>query len=196
MRFEERKSLKDLLYQEAERVLGKLPPNFSNDLESLQKQGQLVDSDTQTASAIKDSQVKLAGMRQRDLSLAEAEVELKQRLVEFPELISQYRNLSQESEIKRQALKRLLEAKQDLEIELSRGGHNWQVIEPPQDGFQIAPNTTKDLLLSVVVASFLGAAAAFARDVTDEKISTSKEIEGKTNYPVFGYNSWAVRIFF
>ena len=183
---EERKSLKDLLYQEAERVLGKLPPNFSNDLESLQKQGQLVESDTQIANAIRESQVKLAGMRQRDLSLAQTEVELKQRLIEFPELISQYRSLSQESEIKRQALRRLLEAKQELEIELSRGGHNWQVIEPPQDGFQIAPNTTKDLLLSVVVASFLGAAAAFAKDVTDEKIITTKEIEGKTNYPVLG----------
>lgn len=183
---EERKSLKDLLYREAERVLGELPPNFSNDLESLQKQGQLVEGDTQIASALKQSQIDLAGMRQRDISLAQTEAELKQRLIEFPQLISQYKSLSQESEIKRQALQQLLQAKQELEIELSRGGHNWQVIEPPQYGLQIAPNTTKDLLLSVVVATFLGGVAAFIKDMTDEKINTLKEIEGKTSYPILG----------
>lgn len=183
---EERKSLKDLLYQEAERTLGELPDSFRNDLDSLQKQGQLVTSDTESANAIGASQVELVGIRQRSQSLAETELELKQRLVEFPGLISQYRNLTQESEIRRQALQKLLEAKQDLEIELSRGGNNWQVIEPAQFGFQIAPNTTKDLLLSIVVASFLGGVAAFARDITDNKIGSIKEIEEKTDYPILG----------
>ena len=183
---EERKSLKNLLYQEAEKVLGKLPPNFNNDLESLQKQGQLVASDLQIVDALKDAQVKLAGIRQRSSSLAETEVELKQKLVEFPELISQYKSLSQESQVKREALQRLLEAKQELEIELSRGGHNWQVIEPPQYGLQTGPNTKKDLLLSVVVATFLGAVAAFTKDMTDDRINTSKEIKSQTNYPILG----------
>ncbi|NJK56505.1 MAG: polysaccharide biosynthesis tyrosine autokinase [Pleurocapsa sp. SU_5_0] len=182
----ERKSVKDLLYKEAEQVLGKLPPNFSNDLESLQKQGQLVESDTEIAKTISQSQARLTGIQQRNLSLAETEAELEQRLIGFPELISQHRSLVQESEIKRQALQRLLEAKQELEIELSRGGYNWQVIEPPQDGLQIAPNLAKDLLLSLVVASFLGGFAAFVKDLTDETINTAKEIERRTSLPILG----------
>jgi polysaccharide biosynthesis transport protein len=182
---EEKKSVQDLLSKEAERILGELPPNFSSDLKLLQKQG-LVGSDTGIANAVNDSQARLTGIRQRDLSLAQTEAQLKQRLVDFPELISQYRNLTQESEIKRQALQRLLEAKQELEIELSRGGNNWQVIEPPQEGLQIAPNLAKDLLLSLVVASFVGGFAAFVKDFTDETINTSKEIERRTSLPILG----------
>lgn len=182
----ESESVKDLLYKEAKQVLGKLPPNFSNDLESLQKQGQLVQSDTEIAKTISQSQARLAGIQQRNLRLAETEKELEQRLVEFPELISQHRSLVQESEIKRQALQRLLEAKQELEIELSRGGYNWQVIESPQEGLQIAPNLTKDLLLSLVVATFLGGCTALAKDLTDETINTPKEIERQTSFPILG----------
>lgn len=182
---EEKKSIQNLLSKEAERILGELPPNFSSDLKLLQKQG-LVGSDTGIANAVNDSQAKLTGIRQRDLSLAQTEAQLKERLVDFPELISQYRNLTQESEIKRQALQRLLEAKQKLEIELSRGGNNWQVIEPPQEGLQIAPNLAKDLLLSLVVASFVGGFAAFIKDFTDETINTAKEIERRTSLPILG----------
>lgn len=182
---EEKKNVQNLLSKEAERILGELPPNFSSDLKLLQKQG-LVGSDTGIANAVNDSQAKLTGIRQRDLSLAQTEAQLKERLVDFPELISQYRNLTQESEIKRQALQRLLEAKQKLEIELSRGGNNWQVIEPPQEGLQIAPNLAKDLLLSLVVASFVGGFAAFIKDFTDETINTAKEIERRTSLPILG----------
>ncbi|MFM2311632.1 MAG: hypothetical protein RLZZ04_908 [Cyanobacteriota bacterium] len=182
----EKESVKDLLYKEAEQVLGKLPPNFSNDLESLQKQGQLVESDTEIAKTISQSQARLTGIQQRNLRLAETETELEHRLVEFPELISQHRSLVQESEIKRQALQRLLEAKQELEIELSRGGYNWQVIEPPQEGLQIAPNLAKDLLLSLVIATFLGGCTALAKDLTDETINTPKEIERQTSFPILG----------
>ena len=183
---EKRKSVKDLLYKQAEQVLGELPPNFSNDLESLQKQGQLVESDTEIANTVNQSQARLTGIRQRSLSLAETETELNQRLVEFPELISKHRSLAEESEIKRQALQRFLEAKQELEIELSRGGYNWQVIEPPQEGLQIAPNLAKDLLLSLVVATFLGGLAAFVKDLTDETINTPEEIERRTSLQILG----------
>ncbi|MGF1542649.1 MAG: GumC family protein [Pleurocapsa sp.] len=182
---EEREYVKNLLYEEAERILGELPANFRNDLESLQKQG-LVGSDTEIASAVNDSQATLTGISQRDASLAQTEAQLRQRLVNFPELISQYRSLAQDSEIKREALQRLLKARQELEIELNRGGNNWQVIEPPQAGVQIAPNLTKDLLLSLVVASFLGGFAAFAKDFTDDTIHTSKAIEHQTDLPILG----------
>ncbi|MBE9046309.1 polysaccharide biosynthesis tyrosine autokinase [Pleurocapsales cyanobacterium LEGE 10410] len=181
-----RDSQKDLLLQEAERILGTLPPNFVNELESLQKQGQLVGSDNEIASALSQSQAELSGISERELSLAQTEAELKQKLAEFPDLISQYRDLSQEAKVKREALQRLLEARQELQIELNRGGFGWQVIEPPQLGIQTEPNLSKDLLVSLVVASFLGAAAAFAREALDDSISDPKEIERQTTLPVLG----------
>ncbi|MEM8676166.1 MAG: polysaccharide biosynthesis tyrosine autokinase [Cyanobacteria bacterium P01_G01_bin.67] len=182
----QRDSQKALLIDEAERVLGKLPANFSNELDAMQKQGQLVGSDTQFIDEITQAQAVLEGISKRDLALAETEVTLKQRLTEFPELIAQYRNLTQAAQVKREALQRLLEAKQELEIELNRGGFNWQVIEPAQPGVQISPNLAKDLLLSLIVATFLGVSAAFLKEAIDEKVSDLKEVERQTKLPMLG----------
>lgn len=181
---DQRDSQETLLIKELERALGKVPDNFVRDLESLQKQGQFIGSNK--LNKITDVQVSLTGIRERDLSLAQTEARLKQQLVDFPELIAEYRNLTQEAQIKRQALQRLLEARQELDIELNRGGFNWQVIEPPQLGYKIAPSLPKDLLLSLVFASFLGGLAAFVKDAIDERITHPLELEAQTTLPILG----------
>ncbi|MEO1467384.1 MAG: capsular biosynthesis protein, partial [Cyanobacteria bacterium J06633_1] len=164
---EQKANQQDLLRNEARRILGTLPANFDQELESMRKEGQLATSDTQFISEITQAQADLTGIKDRGAALAATENRLKKRLTEFPELISQYKDLTQEAQVRREALQRLREAKQELEIELNRGGFNWQVIEPPQLGVQIGPNTKKDLLLSVVVASFLGISTAFVREAID-----------------------------
>ena len=183
---DERDSQKALLKDEAEKVLGKVPPNFLADLEYLSKQGHLVGSDINFIDQITESQSNLAGIRQRDLSLAKTEAKLEQELSEFPELIARYKSLTQEAEVKREAIQRLLQAKQELEVELNRGGFNWQIVEPPQPGLQIAPNLQKDLLLSLVVASFMGLTAAFIKETIDQRISNTEEITSKIALPLLG----------
>ena len=181
-----RDSQKDLLVNEAERILGQLPANFGDKLDLMLKQGQLVDSDTEFADEILESEANLSGIDERETALAETEAQLRQRLAEFPELLARYRDLTQETEVKREALQRLREAKQELEIELNRGGFNWQVIEPPLLGEQIGPNLKKDLLLCIVIASFLGVSAAFIRETLDERIFNLKAAERQTKLPVLG----------
>ena len=183
---EQRNSQRDLLRSEATRILGTLPPNFNEELESMLKQGQFVTSDNQFVSEITQAQADLKGIQDKAIVLQETEAKLRDRLTEFPELISQYKDLTQEAQVRREALQRLREAKQELEIELSRGGFNWQVIEAPQLGEQVAPNLFKDLLLSVVVAGFLGASAAFIREAIDERIASLKEAERQTALPMLG----------
>jgi len=119
---ERRDNQKALLLDEAKGVLGELPPNFRQELASIQKQRQLVDSDTNFVDQITEAQSNLAGIRQKDVALAKTKVELEQKLTGFPILIAEYRDLNQKAEIKREALRRLLEARQELEIELNRGG--------------------------------------------------------------------------
>ncbi len=182
----QKENQKALLVEEARRVLGTIPPGFIAELESLREKGQLVNSDTKFIDSITQSQADLAGIQERETSLAQTEANLRQNLDQFPELIARYKNLAQEAEVKREALQSLLEAKQELEIELSRGGFNWQVIEPPQLGVQIAPSLTKDLLLSLIVATFLGATAAFIREAMDDTINNSKEIGKQTTLPILG----------
>jgi polysaccharide biosynthesis transport protein len=143
---DERDSQRDLLTKQAKSILGKMPNNLVPARESLQKQGQFAGSNN--SAKIAQTQVDLIGIRERDISLAMTEAKLKQQLVNFPELIADYRNLAQEAQVKRDAIQRLLKAKQELEIELNRGGFNWQVIEPPLLGEKIAPSLPKDLFLS------------------------------------------------
>lgn len=183
---EQQSNKKALLRNEARNILGKIPANFKNQLESLEEKGQLVNSDTEFVSGITQAQADLEGIDNRETALATTEESLRNRLTEFPELISKYKDLTQEAEVRRQALQRLREAKQELEIELNRGGFNWQVIEPPQLGTQIGPNLKKDLLLSVVVASFLGVSAAFVREAIDDRVANLKEFERRTSLPLLG----------
>ncbi|NJL51401.1 MAG: polysaccharide biosynthesis tyrosine autokinase [Hydrococcus sp. SU_1_0] len=181
---EQRNRQKALLLKEAKKSLGELPPNFIKQLESLPKQGQL--SGVNFIDKITDAQSQITGLQEKDASLAATQAKLKRELANFPALIAQYKNLTQESQIKREALQRLLEAKQRLEIELGRGGYNWQVIESPQIGEKIAPNLLKDLLLSLVVASFLGVTAAFIAESMDDRINDPQELARQSTIPILG----------
>jgi polysaccharide biosynthesis transport protein len=185
-------SQKTLLLTEVKQILGEIPPKFAVQLESLLKQGELVNgkSDVNAKSdfiaTITQSQANLTGLEERDVSLAQTESELKQKFTQFPDLIARYDNLTQEADLKRNAVQRLLSAKQELEIELSRGAYNWQVIESPQLGIQVAPSTIKDILLSLVVASFLGGTTAFIREVLDDRLYNSGQIKEKIAFPLLG----------
>ncbi len=181
---DERDSQRDLLIKETKRILGKVPDNFVEEIESLHKQGQFVGSNN--SRKITETQVSLTGIRERDLSLAETQVKLKQQLVNFPELIAEYRNLAQETQVRRDAIQRLLKAKQELEIELNRGGFNWQVIEPPLLGEKIAPSLPKNMFLSLIFASFLGGLAVFFKSAVDERISDPLEIKRQIALPILG----------
>jgi len=183
---EQKKNQQALVETEVRNILGRVPANFESELASLEEKGQLVTSDTQFIDEITQAQAELEGMAKREVSLAATEENLKSRLTEFPELISRYKDLTQEAQVRREALQRLREAKQELEIELNRGGFNWQVIEPPQLGQQVGPNVRKDILLSFVVASFLGISAAFVREAIDERVSNLKEAERQISIPLLG----------
>jgi polysaccharide biosynthesis transport protein len=177
---------KFLLLQEVKNILGEVPANFEVQLESLLKQGEIVNGKTDAISTITQSQADLKGLEARDLSLAQTESELRQKLTQFPNLIARFDNLAQEANLKRNALQKLLAAKQELEIQLSRGAYNWQVIESPQLGVQIAPNTSKDIVLSLVVASFLGGTTAFIKEVLDDRLYNSRQIKEKIALPLLG----------
>jgi polysaccharide biosynthesis transport protein len=179
-------SQQKLLLEEVERIFGEIPPNFTLQLETLLKQGELVNGKSDFITNITQAQANLNGLEKRDISLAQTESELKQKSTQFPDLIARFDNLTQESDLKRNALQKLLTAKQELEIELSRGAYNWQVIESPQLGEQVAPNTLKDLLLSLVLASFLACSAAFVRSALDDRLYNLRQIKEKTALPLLG----------
>ncbi|MDJ0536090.1 MAG: polysaccharide biosynthesis tyrosine autokinase [Xenococcaceae cyanobacterium MO_207.B15] len=182
----QRYSKQGLLRKEIIKVLGAVPPQLNLDLESLQKQGQLGESETDILETLTQLKAQLKGIEEKELSLAQTEQSLSKQLNEFPKIIAQYNSLIQEAEVKRNTLQRLLEAKQEFGIEIDRGGFNWQIVEPPSDGVLISPNIQRDLLLGIVVASVLGGFAAFVREASDNRVFDRKQIEQQVSLPVLG----------
>jgi polysaccharide biosynthesis transport protein len=183
---EKQRNQRQLLKQEVKRVLGKVPAQLNLDSEALQKQGQLGQSDIKLTQELLEVQRELTTIQERDRGLAVTEAKLNNQLNRFPSLLDIYNNLKQEVEVKRETLKQLLEAKQKLGIEIDRGGFRWEVVEPPQEGLKISPNLAKDLILSGVVAGFIGCASIFTRELLDDAIRTSKQLKVKSNIPLLG----------
>ncbi len=183
---DKRQKQQKLLRKETEKVLGKVPPQLDLTELALQKEGQFGKTEQDLVGKLAEAQTKVVSTQERDLSLAETEQKLRQELTRFPKLIAEYNNLQQEVEIKRGTLEQLLKAKQDLGIEINRGGFKWQVVEPPLPGYVIGPNTKQDIMLGGVVALFLGGVAAFVREGIDCVVHSSEQLQQQTSFPFLG----------
>ncbi len=179
---EKKQQLRQLLKQEQDRILGKhLPLSYDGTLA-----GQLTPLDLDMASAFNTARLQLQTLKARDQSLAQSAKILQAKFKRFPGLIAQYNQLSLQVDIKRSTLQQLLQAQQNLGIELNRGGFNWQVVESPKLGNKISPDTQKDILLGVVVALFLGGIATFLREMADDAIHTSEQLARQGILPLLG----------
>ncbi|MEB3279472.1 MAG: polysaccharide biosynthesis tyrosine autokinase [Lyngbya sp.] len=183
---EQRQSLLALLRQEIVRVLGGIPPELSITAEDLLQAGQLSGLDQALVRQLAETQTELQTLQARLQSLAESEEELRARLNKLPSVIANYNRLQPEVEIQRMTIEQLLEKRQELSLEITRGGFNWQVVEPPQLGEQIAPSLKKNLALGGVVGLFLGGIAAFLRESMDDTVHSSDDLKEKVAIPLLG----------
>ncbi|MGB3533136.1 MAG: Wzz/FepE/Etk N-terminal domain-containing protein [Microcoleaceae cyanobacterium] len=183
---EQRQSELALLQQEITRVLGAMPAQFQVSPEELLKQGQLSEIDLSLARQLAETQTELLTLQSQKQGLAETEATLEAQLREFPSLIAQYNQLQPEVEIQRQTIAQLLQKRQDLSLEIVRGGFNWQIVEPPLLGEQIAPSLKKNLALGMVVGMFLGGMAAFAGEAIDQKVHSVEDLQQSNKQPILG----------
>ena len=139
-------------------------------------------------------EAELANLSGQETKLVEAESQLSSQLNQFPTLLAQYDSLQQEIAVQKATLEQLLTARQDLGIEIDRGGYNWEVIEPPLPGNQIGPNKKQDLLLVTVAALFLGGAVVAIRELLDNAIHSSEQLQQNTLLPLLGVvPQWKLR---
>lgn len=183
---EQRQSVFALLQEETRRVLGQVPTQLVSTGNNLLTEGQLGGVDINLVNELITSQINLVSLQTRDQALAKTEEEIRIQLREFPGLIAQYNRLQPQVAIQQNTLQQLLQARQELSIELARGGFNWQVVEAPLPGFKTGPNMTQDLLLGAVVGLFLGGVAAFVREAMDDGIHTSDDLKNQVALPLLG----------
>lgn len=182
--FQQRERILALIKQESDRVLPNQNLLNAGSSDRLLKSGQLTNSDIERADKLIDAQNTLLGLQARDRSLAQTQEQLSRELKQFPALIAQYSFLKQEVDVKRNTLQQLLEARQSLGIELNRGGYNWQVVESPQLGTRIGSSLTKDLLISSVIALFIGSIVVILIESLDDAIRSSDQMK-RHDFPFF-----------
>ena len=139
---------------------------------------QLSTIDVNLASQIVEAQTQLTLSQARLDSLANQETKLRAEMNTLPKLLGEYESLKPKLQIQQDTLQTLLKNRQELSLEISRGGFDWQVVEEPGLGFTDATDSLRrNLLLGVVAGLFLGGAAAFIRDMQDDTMHTYDELE-------------------
>lgn len=181
-----RQSQLALLQSEVGRVVGGVPTQGNSKGEGLLKEGQLGGIDLNLTSQLVDAQTNLRALTARDTSMAQTQQELRSQLNRFPVLLAEYNRLLPLVQINRDKLQQLVKAQQELSLEIARGGFDWQALEEPQLGLQIGPNIKLNLLLGLVVGLMLGGGAAFLREMTDDSVRSSDELEKQVALPLLG----------
>jgi polysaccharide biosynthesis transport protein len=187
---EQRQQQQSQLSIEKQRVLstGTISSNSANssDSASVMKAGQMGANELTLASQFNDVQVNLRAARARTDALKQIEQRSKQQIQLFPTLLSEYNRLQPAVQVNRETLQQLLKSRQDLGLDIARGGFDWQVVEQPKLGKQTAPNLRQNLLLGSVVGLFLGCIVALVREAMDDSIHSLDELRKQTTLPLLG----------
>ena len=139
---------------------------------------QLSGVDAALASQIIETEAQLTLLQSRLRSLVGQEVALRSEMTRLPKLLGEYESLKPRLQIQQDALQTLLKNRQELSLEIARGGFDWQVVEEPGLGFNDAGDSLKrNLMLGIVAGLFIGGAAAFIRDMQDDTMHTYDELE-------------------
>lgn len=181
---DQRQRQRALLGQEMRRVLGNTAQVTQG--ESLLSQGQLGATDLTLATDLVEAQVNLSALTAKGQGLAEAERSLTGQLRRFPALLAEYGRLEPRVEIGRTTLQQLLKARQDIALEIARGGFDWQVVERPKLGTKIGPSLFRNLLLGAIAGLMLGSVAALVRDSMDDSVHSLDEFKKQVALPLLG----------
>jgi polysaccharide biosynthesis transport protein len=180
----QRRALAQSLQQEAGNILGN--DNISASPRQLVSSGQLGDNELLLARQLTEVQNTVSSLQAKDQSLSQTEEKLGEELRKYPVLIAQYERLQPEVIVRKNTLQKLMDAKQDLSLEIARGGFNWEIMEAPQLGKQISPIFIRNLLLGSVIGLFLGAISAFVREALDDTVQSAKQLEDRLPLPLLG----------
>lgn len=184
---EQRQSQIEMLRAEVQRVLGAdAASQVKEKGEGILTQGQLGGLDLNLTSELVAVQTNMGALKARDDSLAKTQQDFRQQLDRFPVLLAEYNRLVPLVQINRDKLQQLLRAQQELSLEIARGGFDWQALENPLLGEQVAPNMKINLLLGLVVGLMLGSFAAFIREAVDDSVRSVEDLEQQIALPMLG----------
>lgn len=166
------------LEEERRSILGDANLSVYTSRSSKWNNDQLSGVDTALANQIVETQTQTTLLQARLDSLADQEKILQSEIKRLPKLLGEYESLKPKLQIQQETLQTLLKNRQEVSLEIARGGFDWQVVEEPTLGFTDAGDSLRrNLLLGIVAGLFIGGTAAFIRDMQDDTMHTYNELE-------------------
>ncbi|NJK33512.1 MAG: AAA family ATPase [Oscillatoriales cyanobacterium SM2_2_1] len=138
------------------------------------------------ASQLIEAAATLRQLQVRQQVLNRQEQELRTEIKRLPKLLSEFESLKPRLQVEQSALEELLKLRQQLSVEQARGGFDWQVIEQPREGTPEEPSHRRNLLLGVIAGAFIGCGLAFLRDLQDDTVRTTAELEQQSTLTLLG----------
>jgi capsular exopolysaccharide synthesis family protein len=175
-----------MLQEEGQRILKESSPTVNQSQENSRSQEVLANVDQEFSNQLVQTQINLSALVARDRTLVQTEQQLRAQLNRFPSLLAEYSRLQPDIQIKRDTLQQLEKAKQELSLEIARGGFDWQVVEAPQLGEASASKKKQIILIGVVIGLFVGGVAAFVREMVDGAVHSPEDLQNCVNYPLLG----------
>ena len=181
---DQRQKQMGLLQVEASRVLGEGVSGESGN--SLLSAGQLTPQDVALTTQLTETGVAKQAAEARYAGLAQNVQILREDLKRFPQILAEYGRLEPEVELNRETLRQLQKSRQELGLEIARGGVDWRIVEEPQLGIKTNAPATQSLLLGAIAGLFLGGIVAFARESSDDAVHTSDDLKRQLPVPMLG----------
>ncbi len=185
-----RQSLRALLNQESQRILGQQGLNTSNNFQGPVSQSpvrlELIKQLVDTANQIQTLQV-------RNQALAQSEEAFEQASRQFPDVARQYTGIQQQLDITTQTLNQLLSQREKLRVEAAQNQVPWELVSPPL----IATNAvgiaipdkggfSKKLITAIMLGLGSSIVAALLLEKHHDIFYTSEDLKDVINLPVLG----------
>lgn len=183
---EQRRRQLALLQKEQQTVQGNNSVTSNIPQRNLLQQGQLGELDVNLSQKLLEEQTNVLGWQARVQTLTQKAQQIQAELQKFPGMLSEYNRLEPEVKLNRDTLEQLLKARQELSLEIARGGFDWQLVEEPELGLKTGPSIKRNLLLGAVVGLMLGGIVAFIREMIDDAVHTSDELKQQVDLPLLG----------
>lgn len=156
---QQRDSLLPLLQQEARRVLG---------------------------NRLAQTGAEMSVLSTRQQVLNQAEAYWNQELQRLPVVARVFTDLDRERNVATESLNRLLQTRENLQIEAAQKEIPWQLITPAERPSEPANSPFRNILLGAIVGLFLGTGVALLVDRTDGRVRTISELRKQIKFPVLG----------
>ncbi|WP_236721391.1 tyrosine-protein kinase domain-containing protein [Trichormus sp. NMC-1] len=179
----QKQNLLDLIDGEKRRILGS---KFSNTTMNSLNSSAPNSARLQEIQKFIDTNKQIQILTTQVQSLGQAEFFLQHQVKQFPALIRQKDDLERQLKITVDNLNHFLTEREKLRIDAAQKQVPWQILTPPSKPENLAPSTSRNLILGLVLGLLLSLGFALIIDKLNNVFYKLEEVKDKIKLPILG----------